>query len=292
MKSTSNKFRQTITRAILWLSATSAIAIAMTTGYYFNEVRVARAETPALVAASWRRYGAQLKPQDLSADRRAMLLAVEDPAFTRHHGVDLATPGAGMTTITQGLVKLIYFPNGFHQGIAKVRQTLIAQYALDSLVSKEDQLLLFLNICYLGNQNGQAIHGYAAAAQAYFGKAFAALTDEEFLSLVAMHISPVNLKPGTAPNIERVQRIHAYLSGKYRPAGLLDVGYDGKQRGTLAEEVLMALLRLITDATPAPEGLSGAWQNDANPSIERRAPAGRVTSLISNVLDVHFMEMK
>jgi membrane carboxypeptidase/penicillin-binding protein PbpC len=142
------KVGQTIIRTILWLSAAGALALIAATGYYANEVRVARATTPSLVSETLKRFGVQLKLADLSKERQAMLLAIEDPAFIRHHGVDLETPGAGMTTITQGLVKLIYFPEGFKQGIAKVRQTLIAQYALDSLVSKNDQLQLFLNICY------------------------------------------------------------------------------------------------------------------------------------------------
>ena len=244
------KIGQAIIRTILWLSGASALALIAAAGYYANEVRVARAATPSLVSESWKRFGVQLKLADLSKERQAMLLAIEDPAFIRHHGVDLETPGAGMTTITQGLVKLIYFPNGFKQGIAKVRQTLIAQYALDSLVSKNDQLQLILNICYLGSKNGQPVHGYAAAAQAYFGKSFAELTDEEFLSLVAMHIAPDNLKPGTPENTQRVQRIHAYLAGKYQPASLLDVDYNGKLRGTVAEEALMSFLRLVTDARP------------------------------------------
>lgn len=88
--------------------------VAVTTAvYYANEVRVARSETPALMVAASSRYGTQVKLTDLTAERKAMLLAVEDPAFMRHHGVDLATPGAGMTTITQGLVKILYFPEGF-----------------------------------------------------------------------------------------------------------------------------------------------------------------------------------
>ena len=155
-----------------------------------------------------------------------------------------------MTTLTQGLVKLLYFPNGFHPGIAKIRQAVIAQYAFDAMVSKEDQLLLFLNICYLGNENGLEIHGYANAAKIYFGKEFSAITEDEFLSLVAMHIGPNALKPGTSANAERVKRIKMYLSGKYQPAGVLDVDYKGKQHGTLAEEALMAFLRLVTNARP------------------------------------------
>ena len=61
-----------------------------------------------------------------------------------------------------------------------------------------------------------------------------------------MHIAPDRLKPGTPENARRVQRIHAYLSGRYRPASVLDVDYDGTQHGTPAEEALMSLLRLVT----------------------------------------------
>ena len=45
-----------------------------------------------------------------------------------------------MTTISQGLVKVLYFPGGFRPGIAKVRQTLIAQYAFDPSVSNRSSL--------------------------------------------------------------------------------------------------------------------------------------------------------
>ncbi len=245
-----------VIRILLAIAAIAALTLAFATVYYGNEVRVARRATPALVEAALVRYGSPLSLADLSVERRAMLLAVEDPTFAYHRGVDLATPGAGMTTIAQGLVKLLYFPEGFHQGIAKIRQTLIAQYALDSLVSKDRQLFLFLNICYLGDENGKAVHGYASGARVYFGKDFAMLTDEEFLALVAMHIAPNNLKPGTTANFERLRRIHAYLAGEYNPAGLLDVEYNGKQRGTLAEEALIAFLRLITDASPSKDNRS------------------------------------
>jgi hypothetical protein len=151
------KQEHTIALLLLAIPVAFAIAILLAAAYYVNEVRVARLRTPDLIAAARSRYGTQVTPADLSPERRAMLLAVEDPTFMRHHGVDLATPGAGMTTITQGLVKLIYFPKGFRQGIAKIRQTLIAHYVLDSLVSKDDQLLLFLNIAYLGRKDGKAV---------------------------------------------------------------------------------------------------------------------------------------
>jgi membrane peptidoglycan carboxypeptidase len=239
---------------LVWILKTVAamlsIGFLLTLGYYVNEVRVARNQTPSLVASMWNRYGQELTLADLSGERKAKLLAIEDPTFMRHHGVDLETPGAGMTTITQGLVKQLYFPEGFRPGIAKIRQTLIAQYSLDSLVSKNEQLRLFLNVSYLGHKDGKAVHGFANGARSYFDKEFTALSDEEFLSLVAMLISPNTFMPGTPAHYERMRRIHAYLSGAYHPMAVLDVEYNGKKSGTQAEEALMAFLRIITDARP------------------------------------------
>ena len=219
-------------------------------GYYLNEIRNARLHTEFLVSNVISKYGKKLKVSDLSPGRKAMLLAVEDPTFFTHHGVDLCTPGAGMTTITQGLVKLLYYPEGFKQGIAKIRQTLIAQYVLDSLVSKDEQLNLFLNISYLGNVEGSAIHGFEDAAQIYFSKNFTSISNDEYLMLVGMLISPNLLKPYTQKSMERLERIKKYLSGEYKPAGVLDFNYNGRRRGSLAEEALMMFLRLVTNACP------------------------------------------
>jgi membrane peptidoglycan carboxypeptidase len=245
--------RRTLGWVFLGIPAALGTVAVVTAVYYANEVRVARSETPALVAAASSRYGTQLKLADLPAQRLAMLLAVEDPAFMRHQGVDLATPGAGMTTITQALVKILYFPEGFEPGFDKIRQSLIAQYALSALVSKDDQLALFLNVAYLGNKDGKPVHGYAQGARSYFGKEFAALSEAEFISLVAMLIGPNYLKPGTPAHDERVKLVQAYLAGRYQPDGLLDVEYKGKPKGSLSQEALMVLLRLVTDARPPKE---------------------------------------
>ncbi len=116
-----------------------AIALICVTLYYVHEVKSARNATAALVAEAQEKYGVELSVADLTTEREAILLSVEDPTFWYHKGVDLVTPGAGMTTISQSLVKLLYFPDGFRPGISKIRQTLIAQYAFDDMVSKDDQ---------------------------------------------------------------------------------------------------------------------------------------------------------
>lgn len=227
-----------------------AVFIAGSSLYYANEIRLARAQTSSLVAQAQNSYFKAAEIAKLTPEQLKILLAIEDPKFYTHHGVDLSTPGAGMTTITQGLVKLLYYPEGFKQGLAKIRQTLIAQYALDALVPKDQQLDLFLNIAYFGHEQGHTVKGFAQAAKIYLHKSLNQLNQTEFMGLVAMLIAPNKYKPGTTAHSTRVERIQAYLSGAYQPKSVLDTEYNGTEQGSLSEEALMALLCLMTEAKP------------------------------------------
>jgi membrane carboxypeptidase/penicillin-binding protein len=167
-----------------------------------------------------------LKAADLSDEQRRILLTVEDPAFERHHGVDLRTPGAGLTTLTQGLVKFLFFER-FKPGLAKIPQTLIA-IGFDAATPKDEQLRLFLNHAYLGTVGGNAVTGFGEGSVIYYKKPFRQLTREEFISLVAMTVAPNQLDPLRNPdaNAERVRRIERLLSGQCAPRGLRDVMYE------------------------------------------------------------------
>ncbi|MHA1549133.1 MAG: hypothetical protein ACTSYE_09385 [Alphaproteobacteria bacterium] len=57
-------------------------------------------------------------PAHLTDNQRAILLAVEDPAFDHHNGLDFSQPGQGMTTITQAITKFLYF-DPFKPGLAR-----------------------------------------------------------------------------------------------------------------------------------------------------------------------------
>lgn len=240
------RFRKGLFNSFKYSLFSLVLLILGSTLYYTNEVRIARAQTPALVAQAQQNYFNMASIAKLSPEQLKILLAIEDPKFYTHHGVDLTTPGAGMTTITQGLVKLLYYPEGFQQGIAKIRQTLIAQYALDVLVSKEAQLDLFLNIAYFGHEQNHEIKGFLQAAHIYFHQALNQLNDQEFIGLVAMLIAPNKFKPGTMIHTERVQRIQAFLAGNYQPKSVLDTDYNNHLHGSFSEEGLMGFLRLIT----------------------------------------------
>lgn len=189
-------------------------------GYEGVQLLRARSNTPAVLASVAAR---PIRLADLPQARRDMLLAVEDPGYYRHHGVDFSTPGAGMTTITQALVKRLYFPGGFKPGFAKIEQSLIAWAVLDPAISKDEQLEIFINHASFGTD----LTGFDQAARAIYGRSLGELSDREYLSLVAMLIGPNELDPRTHPreNARRVDRIEAMLAGRCRPAGLTDVYY-------------------------------------------------------------------
>lgn len=172
------------------------------------------------------RYEAgSLTADSLTPEQLEILIRVEDPRFFTHHGIDLSTPGAGATSITQGLVKFLFFQR-FRPGVAKIRQTFLA-IGFDARISKRDQLALFLNRAYLGTHEGRPVHGFAAASHAYFGKDVRELTRREWISLVAMVVGPNDYHVVTRPaqNADRVARIEKLLRGQCRPAGLMDVVY-------------------------------------------------------------------
>lgn len=192
-------------------------------------IYTARRETPAVVRRALASKKMLLRLSDLTPRQREILLLVEDPAFYRHKGVDLRTPGAGLTTITQSLVKILYFEH-FKPGLAKIRQTLIARFALDPLVDKETQLEIFINHIYLGDKGGAPVYGFADAARQYFDRPFASLTEEEYLAIIAMNIAPVSYNVASAPelNADRVARLKLLIAGDYKPKSLMDQYFGGR----------------------------------------------------------------
>jgi membrane peptidoglycan carboxypeptidase len=251
---TKSSRRSRLLRLFIGVIAFSLLLFVGTAAYRWWDVVTARREAPRLVAAALEeaaQRGSVLKISDLTARREAVLLAIEDPAFRKHHGVDFSTPGAGWTTITQGLVKLLYFPEGFKAGIAKIRQILIAEYALDAVISKDEQLTLYLNITYLGNHDGKMVRGYAEGARIYYQKNFQDLSEREFISLVGMTISPNDLIPGTKQSAERVEAVERYLSGAFVPTQLMDVEYRNQVRDNgISGSCLLEFLKLLTKDRP------------------------------------------
>jgi membrane carboxypeptidase/penicillin-binding protein len=130
-------------------------------------------------------------PATLPRARLCAFLAVQDPTFFRHRGIGLLDGKPGHTTVTQAIGKWMLFER-FSPGALRHRKIALMFGALgiDAALSKEDQLRLFLNRSYFGTYQGAEILGLPAASRAYFGKDALALTDEQYLALLAMLDAP------------------------------------------------------------------------------------------------------
>ncbi len=187
----------------------------------------ARDKTPALIARVVSRADPDIRA--LSAERVQEYLTVEDPTFWTNDGVDLDTPGAGQTTTTQGLGKLIYFKR-FRKGYwNKLQLILMSKYALTPKTSKRDIFTSALALTPMGELNGRGITGFAQASQAYFGRRLRDVSNDQFLTLVAMQLGPAQYDPvvNARASAERVSRIKRLLSGVCRPTNLDDVTLEG-----------------------------------------------------------------
>jgi len=201
-----------------------SVLLLLIVGYYAIEVIIGRLKTNDIVNEYINSNLIEITKEDLSETQLQIFIAVQDPNFCNNHGVDLKTPGAGWTTITQSLCKKFYFED-FNQGIRKIKQTLCARFALDPLVDKDTQITLFLNIMYFGN----GVYGLNDAAAVYYDKKVNELTEDEFTSLIASLVNPqtLNIIDNPDKNLDRVERIKKVVSGEYTPDGVFDIYYEG-----------------------------------------------------------------
>lgn len=163
----------------------------------------------------------------LGEDRLRQLLLVQDPAFETHAGIDLSTPGAGLTTISQSVSKRLAFES-FKPGIGKLRQTGYA-LGLESRLSKDRILALWLETLEMGRGPQGWMTGFFQASEAVYEAAPSALTDEQYFRLLAVLIAPgrYDLLSDDPELAERAGRISRLVAGVCAPNGNGDVWLDG-----------------------------------------------------------------
>lgn len=179
----------------------------------------------------------------LTEQQIAILLKIEDPRFYDHVGIDLSL-GQGLTTITSSLARDIFLSgkdlDGVKGGFQSFYRAVFAcckkfdfgrdvmALVLNKHLSKEDQFQLYISTVYIGQSNGKGVIGLSAAANAYFNKNLSDLSQEEFITLVAMLDAPNYFHPvkGAEQLRSRVSKIKSILSGACKPKGWLDTKYE------------------------------------------------------------------
>lgn len=172
-----------------------------------------------------------------------ILLKIEDPTFFDHAGIDVSQ-GQGLTTVTSSLARDVFLSGkelvgarghlqSFYKAVFACCKKIdfgrdVMALVLNRHVSKEQQIRLLVSSVYMGRHNGKAVTGLPAAANAYFGKDFPDLSEDEFVSLVAMIKAPNLYHPvnGARQLQLRVLRIRSILTGSCKPSGWFDTEYD------------------------------------------------------------------
>ena len=193
----------------------------------------------------------------------AGLQAVEDRDFKHHHGIDpLAVLRAGWSnlsagrvvqggsTLTQQLVKNLFLDRG-RSYTRKINEALIA-LLIEFRYDKRRILEAYVNEIFLGQQGGQAVHGFAAAAEFYFGKEVEGLRPAEVAMLVGLVQGPSYYDPRRAPKraLERRNRVlqqffeTGLIDGKALASATREpLGIGGK--GALPRNRFPAFLELV-----------------------------------------------
>ena len=125
------------------------------------------------------------------------LQAVEDRDFKHHHGINLsaivraawANLSAGHvvqggSTLTQQLVKNLFLDRG--QTFARKGNEALLSLLIEARYDKKRILEAYVNEVFLGQQGAQAVHGFAAASEFYFGRDLRGLGAADIALLVGM----------------------------------------------------------------------------------------------------------
>lgn len=187
----------------------------------------ARAASEELAARADSLLAENLGGSSLGQERYRQLLVVQDPAFEQHSGVDMTTAGAGITTVTQSLAKRVGFEN-FTPGIGKIRQTGYA-LGLETRLSKEQIMALWLDTLEMGRGPDGWVTGFHRMSEAVYGAAPDKIADDEYLSLLAVLISPGRYNLGTDDRAlqDRTDRIRRLVSGECAANDNSDVWLEG-----------------------------------------------------------------
>ncbi len=178
------------------------------------------------------------------------VLSVEDARFYDHSGLDLVGIGRavlaqftgglrqGASTITQQVARTFFLSQRFTLE-RKIKEVLLA-LEIERRLDKPQILELYMNQIYLGKSS----YGFAAAAQAYFGKPLDKLSIAEAAMLAGLPQNPHYANPAT--NLERAaarQRIvlaRMVATGAITPAQQAAAKAEVLQLRTASQQPLSA----------------------------------------------------
>ena len=154
-----------------------------------------------------------VKLDDIPADMKNAVLAIEDARFYQHGGVDVigimravlsdvmhggATQGA--STITMQVARNVFLSSEKTYS-RKIYEMLMA-YKIETALSKDQILEVYMNQIYLGQRS----FGFAAAARVYFGKDLKDISLAQAAMLAGLPKAPSAYNPVVNPKRARIRQ--------------------------------------------------------------------------------------
>ncbi len=152
--------------------------------------------------------------QDIPQVMKDAVLAIEDTRFFEHNGVDfkgllragLANIGRvksqGASTITMQVARNVYLSS--EKTFTRKIYEILLTFKLEHLLSKNQILEIYMNQIFLGNR----AYGFAAAAEAYFGKPLKEISVAEAAMLAGLPKAPSAYNPISNPKRAKVRQLY------------------------------------------------------------------------------------
>lgn len=152
--------------------------------------------------------------KDIPKVMKDAVLAIEDARFYEHGGVDykgilraaLANLGRfksqGASTITMQVARNVYLSS--EKTYTRKIYEILLTFKLEHMLSKDQILEIYMNQIFLGNR----AYGFAAAAEAYFGKSLQNVTVAEAAMLAGLPKAPSAYNPISNPKRAKSRQLH------------------------------------------------------------------------------------
>lgn len=190
------------------------------------------------------------------------VVAVEDAAFFRHHGINIKgimravlkglsrfSFREGGSSITQQLVKNFYLSP--ERTVSRKLKEMVMAIVLEMHYPKEKIFEVYINEIYFGQSGSVSICGLGEAAEFYFGKRAEELTLAESALLAGLIRSPAGYDPRRHEERAKIRRDYILSRLAKTPKALEEIGVVAEDLDK-AKEQEMAVHRHLPPRTIAP----------------------------------------
>ncbi len=196
---------------------------------------------------------ALVRIEDVPAMMKRAIVAAEDERFYMHGGVDYVgvaraawsnfTSGGvkqGASTITMQVARNFFLSK--EKTFSRKFNEMLLAFKIEHSLGKDEILQLYINQIFLG----QRAHGFAAAAQIYFGKSLQDLSLAEMAMLAGLPKAPSRFNP--VANLKRATARQHYVLGQMRDLGYItEAQYQAALREQLAVKGVLREYALHAD---------------------------------------------